>query len=132
MNPRDWIPPAAAASLRRLAELRDVKVGLPITSHRKAPIGPILIAAKKAFRILCQPFINELLRKQVIFNEESLNWAKAVHQELAGIETGTAGMRTAFDLRLRRLEDAIARMERLRASEPARPTTPTSVTAVNN
>ena len=51
----------------------------PPTSHRPV-VGPVLVAAKRAFRVAFQPFINEVLRKQVEFNEAILDSLALVYE----------------------------------------------------
>jgi hypothetical protein len=51
---------------------KDSRYADPPSSHRPV-VGPVLVAAKRAFRLAFQPFINEVLRKQVEFNEAILD-----------------------------------------------------------
>jgi hypothetical protein len=52
---------------------KDSRYAEPPTSHRSGLTGPLLVGAKRAFRLAFQPFINEVLRKQVEFNEAILD-----------------------------------------------------------
>ena len=51
---------------------KDSRYADPPSSHRPL-VGPVLVTAKRAFRLAFQPFINEVLRKQVEFNEAILD-----------------------------------------------------------
>ncbi|HSP81195.1 MAG TPA: hypothetical protein VLQ93_21930, partial [Myxococcaceae bacterium] len=51
---------------------KDSRYAEPPTSHRPV-VGPALVLAKRAFRLAFQPFINEVLRRQVEFNEAILD-----------------------------------------------------------
>ncbi len=117
------IPPSAVYFLQQLEAFCDPKVGLPITSHRNAPLGPILVIAKTAFRSLFQAFINEMLRKQSLFNENLLKLIHVLFHDIQSVEGSTLAMRAGLQERLRKLEDRLAALEavpseaRLRTSE---------------
>lgn len=102
----------SAPILKRLNELKDVRLGLPISSHRKAPIGPLMVATKKSFRLLFQPVINELFRKQAQFNDELLGWAHAMYRDLKSLESATVAVRSSMDVRVRKLEEQLAVMQK--------------------
>ncbi|MBI3183457.1 MAG: hypothetical protein HYZ28_15070 [Myxococcales bacterium] len=123
MNLEELVPPSAAPILRRLHELKDVRLGLPVSSHRRPPVGPVVIFFKRAFRHAFQPFINEMMRKQALFNEDLLGWAGALYGELRSLDSAALGMRASLDLRLKKLEEAVARIERQLSttSQAARP-----------
>lgn len=111
------IPPSALALLQRLEAICDPRLGLPISSHRPPPVGPILVFAKKAFRSLFQPFINELLRKQFLFNEDLLKVILIAYHDIHSVEGATLAMRVGLQERLRRLEERLAALES-RIGEP--------------
>ena len=117
------IPPSALAFLKQLQDLYDPRVGLPIASHRKPPIGTILVVAKKGFRLLFQAFINETLRKQLLFNETLLKLLHVIYHDINSVEGATLAMRAGLQERLRKLEErlsvleAVAREGKPRASE---------------
>ena len=95
---REW-PPILQAPRNK----KDSRYVEPATSHRPV-VGPALVMAKRAFRLAFQPFINEVLRRQVEFNETILDslatlyehqqvqartqalWRKDVEERLAGLE----------------------------------------------
>ncbi len=95
---REW-PPVLQAPRNK----KDSRYVEPATSHRPV-VGPVLVMAKRAFRLAFQPFINEVLRRQVEFNEAILDslatvyehqqvqartqalWRKDVEERLAGLE----------------------------------------------
>ncbi len=115
------IPPSARALLQHLEAFCDPRVGLPVTSHRNAPLGPILVFAKKTFRSLFQVFINELQRKQYLFNENLLKLVHVLYHDIHSVEGATLAMRAGLQERLRKLEDRLATLEAV-ASE-AKPLT---------
>ena len=104
------VPPTAAALLRHLFELRNVKEGLPISSHR-ARIGPLVVWSKATFRSTVQPFINELFHKQTLFNETTGRLAEAIYRDLRSLEGGTLAMRASVDRRLSAIEERLVRIE---------------------
>ncbi len=115
------IPPSARALLQQLEAFCDPRVGLPVTSHRNPPLGPILVFAKKTFRSLFQVFINELQRKQYLFNENLLKLVHVLYHDIHSVEGATLAMRAGLLERLRKLEDRLATLEAV-ASE-AKPLT---------
>ncbi|AKJ02722.1 hypothetical protein ATI61_117112 [Archangium gephyra] len=58
---------------------KDSRYVEPPTSHRPV-VGPVLVTAKRAFRLAFQPFINEVLRKQVEFNEAILDSLALIYE----------------------------------------------------
>lgn len=58
---------------------KDSRYAEPATSHRPV-VGPVLVSAKRAFRLAFQPFINEVLRKQVEFNEAILDSLALIYE----------------------------------------------------
>lgn len=59
---------------------KDSRYAEPPTSHRTGVVGPVLVTAKRAFRLAFQPFINEMLRKQVEFNEAILDSLAQIYE----------------------------------------------------
>lgn len=74
-------------------------------------VGPTVVGAKKLFRRVFQPFVNEALLGQTHFNERLIDWAHAVHRELRTLESAALAVQTRLDGRVRALEDRIARLE---------------------
>jgi hypothetical protein len=103
---------SSAAFLTRLKALADARLGLPIRSHRPAPIGSIIVGFKKAFRLLAQPLINETLAKQAALNEELIEWSRAVINDIEANERSMLAMRTGLEIRMSRLDAVIARLEK--------------------
>jgi len=97
---------AALVFLRELEALADVRLGLTITSHRKPPIGPMLVIAKKGFRKLLQGFINEVMRKQMHFNQALIELCYVTFRDIRSLERATLAMRAGLEERIRRLEEA--------------------------
>ena len=75
----------------------------PATSHRKL-VGPALVAAKRGFRLLAQPFINEVLRRQVEFNEAILNGLAQLNEQVQANARAQALWRAEVEERLTRQE----------------------------
>lgn len=75
----------------------------PPTSHRPV-VGPVLVAAKRAFRVAFQPFINEVLRKQVEFNEAILDSLALVYEHQREESRTQAAWRREVMARLAALE----------------------------
>lgn len=91
---------------------KDTRYADPPSSHRPL-VGPALVLAKRAFRLAFQPFINEVMRKQVEFNEAILDslaliyeqqrenartqaaWRKELNERLSRLEKGPTGARPA-------------------------------------
>src|SRR5262249_45345268 len=107
---------AALVFLRQLEALADVRLGLRITSHRSAPLGPLLVFAKKGFRKLFQGLINELMLKQMHFNEALIQLSYVTYRDIRSLERATEAIRAGLEERIRRLEEAVARLERDRAA----------------
>ncbi|HZH77428.1 MAG TPA: hypothetical protein VEY88_15490 [Archangium sp.] len=63
----EWPPLLQAPRMKK-----DTRYAEAPTSHRPI-VGPVLVTAKRAFRLAFQPFINEVLRRQVEFNEAILD-----------------------------------------------------------
>ncbi len=110
-QPRESIPPTATHLLKQMEQLQDVRLGLAISSHRKAPLGPGLVLAKKTYRKLFQPFINELMRKQAQFNEHLVSFGYAVYRDLRSTDSAAQAMVAGLQVRIRRLEEAVTRLE---------------------
>jgi hypothetical protein len=109
-------PSAARHLLDRLTEFRDARTGLPIDSHRRR-VGAALVLAKKGFRKSLQPFLNEALRKQALFNDAALDTFKSLYRELASLESAVLAFRTASDVRIRKLEDAVSSLQQPASAE---------------
>ena len=93
----------------------------PPTSDRPL-VGPALVFAKRAFRLVGQPFINEALRKQVAFNQAILAGVGQLYESLQQHARNQALWRAELESRLERLERARdAAPEAAAAPERARP-----------
>lgn len=75
VSPSGW-----PALLRDPHARRDTRYAPPPTSHRPL-VGPALVLAKRAFRLAFQPFINEILRRQVEFNEAILDSLARLYEQ---------------------------------------------------
>lgn len=117
MSPNSTL--ASFQLLQRLRNLVDSRLGTPPRSHRPAPVGPVLVGVKRGFRRAFQPLINEVLDRQTRFNEELLDWGRALSRDLESLERSMTSLSTSVDLRLSRLEAIVTRLEALRASEKA-------------
>ncbi|QSQ14753.1 hypothetical protein [Myxococcus landrumensis] len=84
----------------------DSRYAGPVTSHRGGISGPALVLAKRAFRLLFQPFINEALRKQVEFNESILDALATIHDVQREHARTQATWRQEVERRLVRIEEA--------------------------
>ncbi len=73
------------------------------TSHRPV-IGPPLVLAKRAFRLAFQPFINEIMRRQVEFNEAILESLAQVYEQMRENARTQAAWRKEMEARLARME----------------------------
>ena len=112
---RDTLRRTLAASLRApvagqwpalLLEARakaDVRYVEPATSHRPL-VGPVLVFAKRTFRGAFQPFINEVLRRQVHFNEAILDALTVVIENQREHARTQALWRRELEARMKRLE----------------------------
>lgn len=123
MSVRDQSTLSSSAFLGRLRALVDARLGLPIRTHRPPPLRTVVIAAKKAFRLLAQPLINEAMAKQVAFNQELVEWSQAITNDLEALERSMVAMRAGSELRIRKLEGALAQLERGVDSGPSAPVT---------
>jgi hypothetical protein len=85
-----------------LAKL-DVRHPEPATSHRRLT-GPAVVLVKRAFRLVFQPLINEVLRKQVEFNEAVLGAVVQIHENLQQHLRNQALWAQEIEKRLERLE----------------------------
>lgn len=84
----------------------DSRYAGPVTSHRGGLSGPALVLAKRAFRLVFQPFINEALRKQVEFNESILDALATIHDVQREHARTQATWRQDVERRLTRIEEA--------------------------
>lgn len=81
------------------------------TSHRTGVVGPALVTAKRAFRLVFQPFINEMLRKQVEFNESILDSLSLLYEQQREESRAQAAWR-------REVSERLAALERTRKEPP--------------
>jgi hypothetical protein len=84
----------------------DVRYPEPATSERPL-LGPPLVLAKRSFRAVFQPFINEVLRKQVLFNQAILDAAAQIYEHLQQHVRTQALWRQELDERLTRIEQEL-------------------------
>ena len=82
---------------------KDTRYAEPATSHRPV-VGPVLVLAKRAFRGVFQPFINEVMRKQVEFNEAILDSLALVYEQQRESARTQAAWRKEVTEKLARLE----------------------------
>ena len=82
---------------------KDSRYAEPATSHRPV-VGPALVLAKRTFRRVFQPFINEVLRKQVEFNEAILDSLALIYEQQRENARTQAAWRKELTERLARLE----------------------------
>jgi len=124
-------PMAAPASLEwppLLQEVQakaDVRYADPPTSERPV-VGPALILAKRAFRLVGQPFINEALRKQVEFNQAIIAGVGQLYETLQQHVRNQGLWRAEVEARLQHLEreqQEAASSHRERAEEGPEPET---------
>jgi hypothetical protein len=100
---------------------RDTRYAPPPTSHRPL-VGPALVLAKRAFRLAFQPFINEILRRQVEFNEALLDsLARLYEQQREEVRLYTA-WRREMAARLERLEAQARAPQQAGGQDPKGPT----------
>lgn len=81
---------------------RDTRYADAPSSHRPV-VGPVLVLAKRAFRLTFQPFINEALRRQVEFNEAILDALALIHEHQRVQAHTQARWRQEVEERLARL-----------------------------
>ncbi|WP_254624110.1 hypothetical protein [Myxococcus sp. CA033] len=112
---RPATPTPWPALLQEARGKMDSRYAGPVTSHRGGLSGPALVLAKKAFRLVFQPFINEALRKQVEFNESILDALATIHDVQREHARTHATWRQDVERRLARIED----VARSRASHEA-------------
>lgn len=84
---------------------KDTRYAEPATSHRPV-VGPVLVLAKRAFRQAFQPFINEVMRKQVEFNEAILDSLALIYEQQREHTRAQAAWRQEISERLAQLEQA--------------------------
>jgi len=94
----DWPP-----LLQAPREKKDTRYADSPTSHRPV-VGPALVLAKRAFRGLFQPFINEVMRKQVEFNEAILDALVLIYEQQRESASTQAAWRKEMGERLAHLE----------------------------
>ncbi|ADO71337.1 hypothetical protein [Stigmatella aurantiaca] len=86
-------------------EKQDTRYAEPATSHRPV-VGPVLVFAKRSFRRIFQPFINEVMRRQVEFNEALLDSLALIYDEQRENARIQAAWRKDVSERLAQLEQA--------------------------
>lgn len=99
----EW-PPLLEEPRRRA----DSRYADPATSHRPV-VGPVLVAAKRAFRLAFQPFINEVLRRQVEFNESILGSLALIYEQVRVNARTQALQREELEARLRAMEEQLGK-----------------------
>jgi hypothetical protein len=82
---------------------KDSRYAEPPSSHRPV-VGPVLVLAKRAFRLTFQPFINEIMRRQVEFNEAILESLATLYEHQQESARTQALWRQELERRLARLE----------------------------
>jgi hypothetical protein len=119
---QDSAPPLASEwppILQEAEAKTDVRYAGPPTSDRPL-VGSALVFAKRVFRLVGQPFINEALRKQVEFNQTLLAGVGQVYEMLQQYIRSQALWRTELEARLERLERAV-NAQAAPPPEPERP-----------
>ena len=96
---------------------KDTRYADPATSHRPV-VGPALVLAKRAFRGLFQPFINEVMRKQVEFNEAILDSLALIYEQQRESSRTQAAWRKELTERLAQLEHGLEDQADKRAPAP--------------
>ncbi len=94
----EW-PPVLQAPRNK----KDTRYADPPSSHRPV-VGPVLVLAKRAFRLTFQPFINEIMRRQVEFNEAILESLATLYEHQQESARTQALWRQELERRLARLE----------------------------
>ncbi|MDY7229544.1 hypothetical protein [Hyalangium rubrum] len=106
----EW-PPILEAPRQK----KDTRYADPPSSHRPV-VGPALVLAKRAFRKAFQPFINEMMRKQVEFNEAILDSLALIYEQQRENARTQAAWRKELGERLSKLENAQPPPEQPRAA----------------
>ena len=96
---------------------KDTRYADPPSSHRPV-VGPVLVLAKRAFRLAFQPFINEALRRQVEFNEAILESLATLYEHQKESARTQALWRQEWERRLARLEAERGAVEAPSAKRP--------------
>jgi hypothetical protein len=96
---------------------KDSRYADPPTSHRPV-VGPALVLAKRAFRLAFQPFINEVLRKQVEFNEAILDSLALIYEQQRENARTQAAWRKELSERLAKLEQERPQPRKPRTAQP--------------
>jgi hypothetical protein len=105
---RPATPAPWPALLQEARGKMDSRYAEPATSHREGLAGLALVVSKRAFRRLFQPFINEVLRKQVEYNESILEALATLHDVQREHARTQATWRQELEQRLRSLEATAA------------------------
>ncbi|HLL03275.1 MAG TPA: hypothetical protein VK539_22020 [Myxococcaceae bacterium] len=98
---------------------KDSRYADPPSSHRPV-VGPALVLAKRAFRLAFQPFINEVMRKQVEFNEAILDSLALIYEQQRENARTQAAWRKELSERLARLEQARTQHQKPRPARSPR------------
>jgi hypothetical protein len=98
---------------------KDTRYADPPTSHRPL-VGPALVLAKRAFRLAFQPFINEVMRKQVEFNEAILDSLALIYEQQRENAHTQAAWRKELQEQLTRLEQEQADIGKPRGKPKAK------------
>lgn len=106
---RPAAPAPWPALLQEARGKMDSRYAEPATSHRGGLAGLALVVSKRAFRRVFQPFINEVLRKQVEFNESILDALATLHDVQREHARSQATWRQELEHRLARIEAAAER-----------------------
>ncbi len=96
---------------------KDTRYAEPPTSHRPV-VGPALVLAKRAFRRRFQPFINEVMRKQVEFNEAILDSLALIYEQQRENARTQAAWRKEHSERLTKLEQERTQPQTPKAARP--------------
>ncbi len=96
---------------------KDSRYADPPSSHRPV-VGPALVLAKRAFRLAFQPFINEVMRKQVEFNEAILDSLALIYEQQRESARTQAAWRKELSERLARLEQVQPQPRKPRVARP--------------
>jgi len=97
---------------------KDTRYADPPASHRPV-VGPVLVAAKRAFRLAFQPFINEVMRRQVEFNEAILESLAIIYEHQQEGSRTQALWRQEMERRMARLEAERAPGASRKAKKPS-------------
>ncbi|QSQ25083.1 hypothetical protein JY651_09195 [Pyxidicoccus parkwayensis] len=103
---RPATPAPWPALLQEARGKMDTRYAEPATTHREGLAAQALVVSKRVFRRVFQPFINEVLRKQVEFNESILDALATIHDVQREHVRSQALWRQEQERRLAALEGA--------------------------